>query len=236
MNSIIAIGDVHGCYNTLMALVDKLPKNAPVVMLGDLVDRGPRNRDVINWVRKNNIPCVVGNHEILMATRDYSEKQIWMMNGGAATQREYRTKPLIDAHMSHYLKGYQELAIDEEAYESDTNWMNSLPWYLEFKDVKNKDGRHLVLSHTTIASYWEKRSTANAFDVVWDRKSIPKSIPGIYNVYGHTPTKKPLIREHFANIDTGCVYGSSYNLGNLTALQFPEMTIYQQKCIDFDLD
>lgn len=220
MKSIIAIGDVHGCYATLMALLCKLPKNVPIVMLGDLIDRGPRNRDVINWVRQNNIPCVVGNHEMMMASHGFSQRQTWMMNGGRQTYKEYETPN----------------AFDKKAFRSDIEWINSLPWYIEFPDIKNKEERYLVLSHTTIASHWDKRNTADPFDTVWDRKSIPKSIKGIYNVYGHTPIKKPLVREHFANIDTGCVYGSSYNLGHLTALQFPEMIIYQQECLDFDLD
>ena len=81
MNSVIVIGDVHGCYKTLMALLKKLPKDIPIVMVGDLVDRGPRNREVINWVRSNNVPCVVGNHEVLMASPHFSERQVWMMNG-----------------------------------------------------------------------------------------------------------------------------------------------------------
>ncbi len=34
------IGDVHGEYDTLLALVDKLPKDAKLIFVGDLVDRG----------------------------------------------------------------------------------------------------------------------------------------------------------------------------------------------------
>ena len=39
------IGDVHGCYDTLMALIAKLPEDAEIVFVGDLIDRG-KNRIV----------------------------------------------------------------------------------------------------------------------------------------------------------------------------------------------
>ena len=41
------IGDVHGCYNTLMELIAKLPKDAKLCFVGDLIDRGPNSKDVV---------------------------------------------------------------------------------------------------------------------------------------------------------------------------------------------
>ena len=41
------IGDVHGCYNTLMALIAKLPKNAKLCFVGDFIGRGPNSKDVV---------------------------------------------------------------------------------------------------------------------------------------------------------------------------------------------
>ncbi len=37
------IGDVHGHYDTLMALVDLLPNDAILVFVGDLIDRGSQS-------------------------------------------------------------------------------------------------------------------------------------------------------------------------------------------------
>jgi serine/threonine protein phosphatase 1 len=34
------IGDVHGYYQTLMKLVEKLPENTTLVFVGDLIDMG----------------------------------------------------------------------------------------------------------------------------------------------------------------------------------------------------
>ena len=34
------IGDVHGHYQTLLSLVAKLPQDAKLIFVGDLIDRG----------------------------------------------------------------------------------------------------------------------------------------------------------------------------------------------------
>lgn len=213
MDSMIVIGDVHGCFKTLMALIEKFPQGAPFCLVGDLVDRGPENRKVINYVRENNIPCVVGNHEILMESTEKEINQCWMMNGGYQTIKEYLGPA--------------------EALDNDRAWISSLPLYLEFKNIVNSDGRHLVVSHTTLAEHWDEKDEPTAkYRATWDRKHFPKDIPGVFNVYGHTPVKTAVVKDYFANIDTGCVYGSYNNLGRLTALQFPEMIIYEQRNID----
>jgi serine/threonine protein phosphatase 1 len=212
MKSMIVIGDVHGCYKTLMALIEKLPKGINYCLVGDLVDRGPQNRAVIDFVRSNNIPCVVGNHELLMESNDPEMSQCWYMNGGRETRREYE---------------------NDSDFEADREWIRSLPLYLEFHDIKDANDQHLVVSHTTLEEFWYYRDKMHTrFDAVWTRNHYPSRIDGVFNIYGHTPVKKPVIKDYFANIDTGCVYGNSMNLGTLTALQFPEMIIYQQKCID----
>ena len=51
--NIWVIGDVHGYYNTFHVLVEKLQlnENDIVVMIGDLIDRGPTSADVVNYVK-----------------------------------------------------------------------------------------------------------------------------------------------------------------------------------------
>ncbi len=49
----------------------------------------------------------------------------------------------------------------------------------------------------------------------------------IYQVFGHTPMKEPIIKPHYANIDTGACFGYT-----LTALEWPSMKIYSQPFID----
>ena len=54
-----AIGDIHGCLDLLDALLARIeedsasrpPKRTWIVFLGDLIDRGPQSREVLEFVR-----------------------------------------------------------------------------------------------------------------------------------------------------------------------------------------
>jgi hypothetical protein len=67
---VIAIGDVHGCFDELYELMNRLaplPGEDLVVFLGDLVDRGPKSSAVVAYVKYlcETLPgffCVLGNH------------------------------------------------------------------------------------------------------------------------------------------------------------------------------
>ncbi len=68
---IIAVGDPHGCFDELAELLDRVapvPGKDLVVILGDLVDRGPKSGAVVAYVKWmcENCPdffCVLGNHD-----------------------------------------------------------------------------------------------------------------------------------------------------------------------------
>ncbi len=61
-----AIGDLQGCLDPLLALVDQLPADAPIWLTGDLINRGPRSLDTLRWViaQGDRITTVLGNHDL----------------------------------------------------------------------------------------------------------------------------------------------------------------------------
>jgi len=235
----IIIADVHGHYKTLMALLDQIPqeeKDKGIVMSGDLVDRGPRSRQVMNWCIDNDILCVRGNHEQMVIDEGSKEVQIvfsgksaiyttsgmWLMNGGGQT-------------MESYLYGGN--SFDFDLFYEHRAWMKKLPYYLEFKDIKDSSGKHLVVSHSIANNVWNLRNSETGKEkfetaVLWNR---PKKYMGsveIFNVFGHTPTEIPIVGNSYVNIDTGVFVPKEKGYGRLTALQFPEMVFYTQDDID----
>lgn len=72
--STYAIGDVHGCFHTLLALLNKInfdPIKDTLWFVGDLVNRGPSSLETINFIMAlpETTICVLGNHDIsLMVT------------------------------------------------------------------------------------------------------------------------------------------------------------------------
>ena len=66
MQNTLIIGDIHGCYYELQALLDKagLGDEDAVIGIGDVVDRGPETPQVVDFFRKTpNTMAIMGNHE-----------------------------------------------------------------------------------------------------------------------------------------------------------------------------
>ncbi len=66
------IGDVHGCFGTLERLVARLPgqDRRRLLMVGDLVNRGPSSLAVLRWaVRQPELVAVLGNHDLHLLAR-----------------------------------------------------------------------------------------------------------------------------------------------------------------------
>ena len=62
----IFIGDIHGCLDEFNELLNKLsydPKEDRLILLGDLIDRGPDSVGVVRKARELRLECVMGNHE-----------------------------------------------------------------------------------------------------------------------------------------------------------------------------
>jgi len=65
------IGDVHGCYDDMMRLLEKIEKqddDAYFLFMGDLVDHGPQVMEVLDWALEHisndgRYRCIRGNHE-----------------------------------------------------------------------------------------------------------------------------------------------------------------------------
>lgn len=92
-----AIGDVHGCLDALLALLDRV-QPAPedrLIFLGDYVDRGPDSRRLIDWLiaQAPQRPLVTlrGNHEIMMLESRHNPLLLrnWLNCGGLATLESY---------------------------------------------------------------------------------------------------------------------------------------------------
>jgi len=61
------VGDVHGCYEELCALLDKVSyqERDTLIFAGDLVNKGPQSAAVVRFARQANALAVVGNHELV---------------------------------------------------------------------------------------------------------------------------------------------------------------------------
>ncbi len=59
------ISDIHGNYNGFIAVMEDIKKNAcdRIICLGDLIDGGESDTEVVRFIKNNNIICISGNHD-----------------------------------------------------------------------------------------------------------------------------------------------------------------------------
>lgn len=214
----IVIGDVHGCFNTLKALIKQFPKGKNLCFVGDLIDRGHFSAQVVDFVKKivdkGRASIVCGNHED-MAIKSFfgNEKDfysgMWYKNGAQQTLKSY------------YGDRYYEIK-EMTKVKEDCLWFKSLPYYLEYKNDKFK----FIISHSSILPVYEmEECEQRRMDTLWDRNFYFKGLEklGIFNIFGHTPVKNVEIKDFYSMIDTGAVYGYK-----LSAIDLDEMKIYEE--------
>lgn len=191
-NTIAVIGDIHGCYNTLVSLFEQLRHINGIYSVGDLVDRGKYSKEVVQFCIDNNIKPVRGNHEDMMLKAiDRSEKffgfmsedsQLYYYNGGRETQFSY-----INSRLFSNFKIFKENIKTLGHYD----FIKNLPLKYEFTKV--------VISHAGIID------GGDDFSILWNRRT-PAFIDKL-QIFGHTPLHESVyINNYYTNIDTGCVY------------------------------
>lgn len=213
----IVIGDVHGCFESLKALLNQIEdiENHDVCMLGDLIDRGPKSKQVVDFVIENEFKCILGNHEFMFCkvVEDPWEYSYWLEYGGNETLASFDCKTIEEFKEKYY-----------QYYE----YFKALPLYLEYNNF--------ILSHSTAFSAWTSRDGKTEKDrqsfedhCLWNRHFEVKNLmpEGKINVIGHTPVATPIHRDHYIMIDTGCVY-KKY----LTAMDLDDGGLYIQEYID----
>ncbi|MEN8303742.1 MAG: metallophosphoesterase [Campylobacterota bacterium] len=227
MNTFV-IGDVHGHYDALMKLVAKLPDNAKLIFVGDLIDRGSQSKEVISFIRENGHLCVLGNHEKIMldehhhifntyesGTLSFSRRSsIWMQNGGLDTLASYG---LFKSPVTDIPELLEDYPINElKQFKEDVEWLRTLPLYIEL-DIVHPSGKPVVISHAAIADVWNKKEEIDLEEfALWNRDFVFPYTP-IFNIFGHTPkTKVDMVENDYVNVDTG-YYLDNLRFGKLSA-------------------
>lgn len=214
------IGDVHGNYKTLLALVEKLPKDAILIFVGDLIDRGKESAKVVRFVRENNHLCVLGNHEEMMFTYGFflaeayenstplPQHNLWYANGGIMTLLSYGLIRLVEGSPAKI----EEFETPLQRFKEDMKWMEKLPLYIEL-DLSHASHMPVVVSHAPIESVWNLRHVdfmyATFHRVATTNRRNPDEDANIFNIFGHTPMRDGVeIKHHYVNVDTGCYMGA----------------------------
>ena len=208
MRRTFVIGDIHGCYKTLLAMLTKIspdPADDVLVFLGDYIDRGPDSQKVIAELLQlrnkfANFIALKGNHEQMfldfLVGRD---QDLYLMMGGGQTLKSYGLKKEWSPECKDRIPP-DHLTFINELF---TYWENGEYIYTH---AGLQPGIHV--------------SQQSPDWLLWARKRF---VDSDYNfgkrvIFGHTPFATPRIESNKIGIDTGAVFG-----GRLTCLILPQI-------------
>jgi protein phosphatase len=228
------IGDVHGCAGELETLLQQLgyrldmdgpagrreyeiehPEGRKPVLLGDLVDRGPRTPDVMrlamHLVGSGRGYCVVGNHDDKFR-RWLAGRKVAISHGIQTTIEQFENEPdafhgevarFIDALPSHLVLDRGALVVAHAGVHADMHGEESsrVRAFAMYGEVTGERDRHGL----PVRRDWARRYSGEATVV-----------------HGHVAEPEIRERNNVVCVDTGCVFG-----GHLTAMRWPEREIVQ---------
>ncbi len=241
------VGDIHGCYNEFMALLDKTGNKADdtFILIGDIVDRGPDTHKMLDWAMENVTPdghfqMICGNHENNIIDDYDRERKVYkdiFRDGGFGS--------LGAAVLAcHY--GF-DIYMRDEGYETIRDLRPFIMWFKKLPltkrvTVMTSEGKE---QEYVIAHGWYGKNLKR-MGILWDRDIDDKGhlkedyhpVKNEILVHGHTPVFIELgypedgrvhFREHSINVDCGCVYGVRGEIGGrLAALRLEDRKVIYQ--------
>lgn len=203
MKKLIIYGDIHGCYNELTSLRNKInpQKNDIEVCVGDIITKGKDSIKTLDYLIKHNIKAVLGNHEDKLLRYLKHQKS----NKKNPINLDTDEQNIIDNLTGEHIK-----------------YLKSLPLYLKFENITVVHGG--VQNHFNLEKL-SKREIQNVLRIryldeegnfVVYGKENKNSVfwADIYDgnqgfiIYGHKRFKEVKINKFAIGIDTGCVYGN----------------------------
>lgn len=208
---LIAVGDIHGCHMEFTDLLEKLDlkKGDRLILLGDLINRGPDSGKVVELARKYATASLLGNHELRHLNYRRTDDPTHLKKYDNATMEQLRGKDwdYIESMKLTYEDEALGVVFVHAGFLPDRPWHKQPARIVTRIQVVDKSGEPRKRAEAPDAPHWSE---------LW---SGPPFV-----VYGHTPRPEIFKTKWALGIDTACVLG-----GCLTAYILPEKKIVQVK-------
>ena len=199
----LVVSDIHGQRETFEHLLDKVgysPGDGDrLLLLGDLIDRGPDSASMFKWLQRDDVTCVRGNHEQMMLDAlegDRLAQEVWIHNNGG----QWSTQLTADERTAwHERLRTMPLAVEVEGGQGTFVLVHAevpveTPWWAMKAWLQEED-------HCTgVRSIWAR-------DRINGRAELDRGVPDVWRTFhGHTPLKEALQIANMRWIDLAAAY------------------------------
>lgn len=234
----VIFGDVHGCARQLRELIARARNRfgaGPLrfYSLGDLIDRGPDSREVIEVCTAEGVEGILGNHDLWLCSvltgRPMNDGPYSSVMGGLVTLRSYGVGRGDPDHVGP--------AIRRAVPKAHQRWLLALPparfivvagkkyallhagitsgmraeVLRKVPEASDEDVVEIMVNHATNAFFWTGPNPA-------DPPSVAR-FDSFVQVFGHTPTSKAVhVPGHYVALDTGAGTVPPYQLSAVVLL------------------
>ncbi len=226
--SLAVIGDLHGCYDLLQKMLEQIPQETQIVLVGDYIDRGPNSAQVLRFLHASpNLICLKGNHEDMLLrfleapTREGTR---WLKHGGTQTLASFGLKL---SQFTGVKKTQAEAllecrnALTKEMGAELVNWLKSLP-------TSHFNG-NIFIAHAG-AHPQVRLDRQDPRHLIWGHPKFNqlRRRDGIWVAHGHVIQDRPAAAAGCIAIDTGAyatgVLSAAY-IGANENLRFLQVTL-----------
>ena len=217
------ISDIHGCFEKFKTLLKSWDRdNEILVILGDMVDRGPDSKGVIQEImylqKQYEVIVVGGNHEDLFLdwVNNQTETSFYYRIGGNKTIDSFFDEPVTQYYTAESIAKRLQ-----KEYKEEIEFLRTLPSYYETEQY--------IFVHAGVNLQYAdwKYSSENEFKNSGKRFLRERNETGKIIVFGHTKTRDihPDGKDNVwispcetkIGIDGGCVSGGKLHGVRLTS-------------------
>lgn len=210
---IIAIGDIHGCHQEFAELLERLAltKDDRLILVGDLVNRGPDSCKVIDLARQHRALALLGNHELRLLNYRKNKTPVAAISRETDADTFVKLRPddwafLEAMPLTHYIEELNTVFV-HGGFLPDEPWQRQSATVVTRIQAIDRTGHPCKRADDPSAPLWAD---------LWNGPP--------FVVYGHTPRPEIYKLKWSVGIDTACVMG-----GCLTAYILPEKRFVQVK-------
>jgi len=229
---VLIIGDVHGCLDEMLSLLEiakqRTNKNLVTILVGDMVNKGPKNIEMLDYLMENeSFYCVRGNHDQKVLQQYFDKIEGKLEDGKCISWLHNLTQKHIvylkSLPYTIYIPCLDVIVVHAGLIPGIDLHLQPATSMLTMRSIVHQDDWF----HGHVLSGSSQKLPYSLWGPLWK---------GPCHVYfGHDAAQGLQLHPHSTGLDTGCVYGGKLTAMLLHLTDSPTLKIncFKREVIDY---